>query len=371
MGGQELLLLGRRGKSDRRRRGAGGGDVEYTYPDDPTIPVTPTDPDPVEQDEDEAAPITGTLDPITAPAPKKKGGNRNAVYVSFSTSGGEVTITATASSFTPYLTVIDAATGATIAEGLSPLTVTLPVGSYIVELTSVEEPTTSATYALTLSAAVPALGYDQRWSGFSANAGAATFSEVGGNAGTAGTLASADDDAGPWVSVATTAVAANGAQVNFSQAGTGGVRRAWGPEMVAVVRVPGGVTAVKLTLGYVSGQPVTTGSGTYASQGQAAAAFRHFPEADGGGATWRAVTADGSSETVTDTGVAVDDTGRAFRVDCRDSGEVRFYVDGALVATHTTTLPPAATGIGPYLRVSTTEAVSKSIAVNRLWQRNT
>jgi hypothetical protein len=54
---------------------------------------------------------------------------------------------------------------------------------------------------------------------------------------------------------------------------------------------------------------------------------------------FQAITSDGSSETITDTGVPIDTNLHLFRVYFPDTSHARFYIDGNLVATNTTHLP--------------------------------
>jgi len=65
--------------------------------------------------------------------------------------------------------------------------------------------------------------------------------------------------------------------------------------------------------------------------------------------TWQAVTRKGGSETKTDTGVNVSaDTWYKFKI-LRDAEGVKFYIDDALEATHTTNISTAAMYIGAIL----------------------
>lgn len=59
--------------------------------------------------------------------------------------------------------------------------------------------------------------------------------------------------------------------------------------------------------------------------------------------TWRAVTCNGTTETVTDTGVTPTAGGyNLFRIEYdKDAASYKFYIDNVLVATHTTNLPSA------------------------------
>ena len=66
-----------------------------------------------------------------------------------------------------------------------------------------------------------------------------------------------------------------------------------------------------------------------------------------GNGNWQTVTADGSAtQEVTDTGLTVaSNTFYVLQVDCSTNGQVRFLIDGTLVATHTTDLPSGATDL--------------------------
>lgn len=97
-------------------------------------------------------------------------------------------------------------------------------------------------------------------------------------------------------------------------------------------------------------------------------AFRYSPATDGT-AFWRCVTDSGSGvPTVTVTTVAVTTTtSYRFRIVVDGAGaNVRFYINGILVATHTTTLPGATTDLGYVHKVQTIEAVAKGIRFGAL-----
>jgi hypothetical protein len=95
-------------------------------------------------------------------------------------------------------------------------------------------------------------------------------------------------------------------------------------------------------------------------------------EATGGaGGNWYAVTVNGGTETATDTGTAENATAKRFRINIStisSTRTARFYIDGSLVATHTTNLPTAAVG-WVYAAVRTgTETVAKQLYVE--WHRH-
>jgi hypothetical protein len=73
-----------------------------------------------------------------------------------------------------------------------------------------------------------------------------------------------------------------------------------------------------------------------------------FLRGDWGG-NWNLHTANGGTETVVDTGVAVDTAWHVFRLDV-GSGEVGAYIDGVLKATSTTNIPAGAGTVSIYVQ---------------------
>ncbi len=86
-------------------------------------------------------------------------------------------------------------------------------------------------------------------------------------------------------------------------------------------------------------EPQTDNIGTSGGQ---FVGFRYSTHA--GDTNWQAVTADGSAQTVTDTGVAADTNMHVFRVAQVSGTGYEFYIDGNLVATNTTHLPSSGVG---------------------------
>lgn len=67
---------------------------------------------------------------------------------------------------------------------------------------------------------------------------------------------------------------------------------------------------------------------------------------------WQCKTADGGSRTTTDSGVTIaQDTVYRLRIVCDGAGTVTFYINGTLVATHTTDLPDTDDFYGPICNV--------------------
>jgi hypothetical protein len=90
-------------------------------------------------------------------------------------------------------------------------------------------------------------------------------------------------------------------------------------------------------------------------------------------ASWSAVTANGGTATTT-AAVATTNAWHRFRIEIDSvrvpgTPEARFYVDGTLVATHTTNLPTSATKLGYGVSNNTTTAAAKTMDVDymRVW----
>lgn len=92
------------------------------------------------------------------------------------------------------------------------------------------------------------------------------------------------------------------------------------------------------------------------------AGFRYSTNA--GDSTWKAITKDGTTQSVTDTGVSVNTAIRKFEV-IEDVANARwlFKIDDILVASKSTNLPTAGTNLRPCVGVTTLENVAKNIRV--------
>lgn len=203
------------------------------------------------------------------------------------------------------------------------------------------------------------LGYTRREAQHLKNAGATTYTSVGLVAPTASTTTNADDDTAPLGQYATTTTLGNtvGVVTAFSV-----LRRAWAPEWVARVKTAASVADVGLWAGLFSASPDNA-----ADPAIHIAGFRYYTSTDGT-AFWRCVTKDGTTATVTTTTVAVTvDTAYTLRVDGRESGNVRFYINGILVATHTANLPGSSTPLGWAVRLSTLTTAAKNLKYSRAW----
>ncbi len=124
------------------------------------------------------------------------------------------------------------------------------------------------------------------------------------------------------------------------------------------IQLSGALTEHEATLGFTDALGLILPSST----GQTVALFTR--DAGGSSTNWIAMTNDGTSGgNTTDTGVApVLGTPQTLRVEMDDSpNQVRFYIDGTLVATHTTDLPAVGTAMYVSHVNKTTNTVDKDL----------
>ena len=89
-----------------------------------------------------------------------------------------------------------------------------------------------------------------------------------------------------------------------------------------------------------------------------------------GGENWKAVTRNGGTETSTDTGIAHSTTYKNFKIESNSEGNsIKFYIDGNLVATHTTNITTA--DLSPSFQSSTNTSTSYSLLVDYMLFRIT
>lgn len=192
------------------------------------------------------------------------------------------------------------------------------------------------------------------------NAGAATVTGVGLASPAVNGGATLDGTWGRMVLCTTGAVIGNTAGLAPAPLG----RFDFNGDHIGIVRTSTSIAAIRLWFGLATaGLSAVSTPGA----GQDVAAFRFATDVDVG-ATWRAVTHDGSGNppTVTDTGVPIAVTtnyrGRVVRL---ASGNVDFYLNDVLVATHTTRLPAGASISNWVTSVTTLAAAAKAIGFSR------
>jgi hypothetical protein len=123
------------------------------------------------------------------------------------------------------------------------------------------------------------------------------------------------------------------------------------------------ITNLRSWVGVFSGDPRSSATPAVHLMG-----FRYDTAVDG--TTWQAVTDNGSgTPTVTNTTVTFSaTTSYRLRIVVDGAGaNVRFYINGILRATHTTTLPTTTQDLGYCASVQTTDAVAKGIRFGRLY----
>lgn len=131
---------------------------------------------------------------------------------------------------------------------------------------------------------------------------------------------------------------------------------------IAMRMPPAPITNIRMWSGIFSADPMGSATPAVHLMG-----FRYDTAVDG--TTWRAVTDNASGvPTVTDTTVTVAvTTSYRLRILVDNAGTtVRFYINGILRATHTTTLPTSTQNLGYCLKVQTLDAVAKAFRFGRL-----
>lgn len=181
------------------------------------------------------------------------------------------------------------------------------------------------------------------------------------------TAASADGASGPAVSYTTTA--APGVDAGVISA-FGVVQPRWAPLFhTRIVTDASAVTSTRLAAGLVTadiaGNAGPASSGSFST---AAGAWLRYDSSVDGTAVWRAVTADGSNATVTTTTAAVAaGTVYELTIEGDAAGAAwRFWVNGTLVATHTTTLPAASAALGYLVRLRTLAAAARALRLGHI-----
>lgn len=178
---------------------------------------------------------------------------------------------------------------------------------------------------------------------FRVNPGTATLTTIGMVAPTAaGTLSSADSNAAPQVNLLSSGAAnsANGFATAFAI-----TRMDWLPDLTGVLGMAsaGDFTASRTWFGFTSADLIAVDNPTT----QHVAAFRYSPGVDGT-AFWRTVTCNGASGvTVNVTTVPIAaSTLYKLRIQRIAGDGYNFYINGVLVATHSTNLPTSGQALG-------------------------
>lgn len=98
-------------------------------------------------------------------------------------------------------------------------------------------------------------------------------------------------------------------------------------------------------------------------------AFRFSTAA--GDTTWQCTTKDGTTQGVTNSGITVaSNTRYEMRIDASDGTQVKFFINGVLVATRSTNLPTNTANLQMIAQLRTLEAAVKNLRVRRYFIRD-
>ncbi|MBI3320356.1 MAG: hypothetical protein HYZ89_07220 [Candidatus Omnitrophica bacterium] len=195
---------------------------------------------------------------------------------------------------------------------------------------------------------------------FLTTATATTYTSVGVSSITnTGTQTNSNDSKTTWTNHRASASAGSSGSVRSTAFTL--VRRAHDPLFIAHVRTGADITNLRIWVGLMS--TTTSNSDTLNGQGFA---FRYSSAV---GPNWFAVTRDGTTQTATDTGLAVAaSTDYLLRFDVNSAaGTVKFTVNGGNSTTLSTNLPAAATDLGFVVIAYTTTATNKDLAISRIY----
>ncbi len=182
-------------------------------------------------------------------------------------------------------------------------------------------------------------------------------------------VTAAADDTADGAGVSYTTTAASGVDTGVISA-FGVVQSRWAPLFYARVTTDASaITSTRLVAGLVSAEiaadagPASTGAYAVAH----GAWFRYATDVDAT-AFWRTVTGGGTNATVTTTTVAIATaTSYELLIEGNSAGTAyRFFVNGALAATHTTNLPTTTTALGYLVRLRTLAASARALRLGRL-----
>lgn len=174
--------------------------------------------------------------------------------------------------------------------------------------------------------------------------------------GTAAAHADAPDDYEQYTATAATA------GTNFGHApGSSGAQFGKNPDLGIRIKTGADVSSVRYWVGWFSADPRS------ADDPGATHLIGFRFSTDAGDTNWIAANKDGTTLKTTDTGVAVTaDTKYRFRmVADAVNNAIRFYVNGTLVATHTTNLPGSTTTLNNYTAGQNRAASTRQIRIGQ------
>ncbi len=208
--------------------------------------------------------------------------------------------------------------------------------------------------------------------GITATGGVATFQTWGCAAPTVTTpgaaAAATDSSSGNQVQISTSTTSGNVASI-IPSAGTGTHSRPWlSPHFFARFATDTAITSLRIAAGLssadISGNAGPASTGAYTT---AAGAWLRYDTGVDGTVFWRCVTSSGTNATVTTTTAAASaNTVYSLAIEFNGATSVRFILNGAVVATHTTNLPSTSQTMGYQVSVTTLTTAARLLRLNHL-----
>ena len=140
------------------------------------------------------------------------------------------------------------------------------------------------------------------------------------------------------------------------------------PDITYVI-IPSTITDVRIAVGLGDGNnenDLLRSSTPGSSNNGSTVAFMYDTAASN--TTWRCLTSNTTTQTNTDSGVTVaTDTPAILRLDMRTAGTVKFYINGVLKATHTTTMPTSTTPLGLFVGIRNLAVAAAKLYFGRIY----
>lgn len=174
------------------------------------------------------------------------------------------------------------------------------------------------------------------------------------------TVSNADAADGPWLNHATAASSGSATSMRSDALATV-FRRDWLPEVEFAFKTGGDISSIRIWVGLFDALPNASGDPTLNGAG-----FRYDTSVDGTAfwRTWSNDNSGGGAATTTTVAIAIN-TPYRLRVKCLASS-IEFYINGVLVATHSTNLPVSTAMMGYNVSCATLTSSSRSLKWGRI-----
>lgn len=234
-----------------------------------------------------------------------------------------------------------------IIQRTTPTEYTFPVTIDVPGITVDGEPISAASAGRSFKAFYPTVGVN-------------TFETVAITLNTpGGTQSTTDAVEGPWHGFTTGATSGNSAGIDSDDA----TWIDWDPTLLMHMGDCAGTTTRRIWCGLFSGTPSASDDPAVHGCG-----FRYSSGASD--TNWRTWSNDGSGGgTINDSGVAFAAT-TPYKMELRcTSGQIEFFIDDDLVATHLTNLPGSGVALAMYFRITTLTNATRAMSIGKyeLW----